>query len=216
MSKVAIIKIHPGLNMALPQLAGELSRGGHQTRLFFFKKYHIIENYLQSTYTRDNTIALHRDNEVFTDFEEEYYTLARELAQFKPDAIGLSVISMSIPESIKTTYFLRQHFNVPILWGGVGTTLQPEIAIEHADLVCIGEGEEVITEFADCLDHGADWSTIAGTWTRSADGAITKNPKRAIGSLDDIAIPDWRPANLRYIMDKRVVSHQCSSCSCIL
>ncbi len=77
--------------------------------------------------------------------------LAARLADFKPDAIGLSVITLSISEAIKTTAFLRAQFDVPILWGGVGTTLEPEIAIEHADLVCVGEGEQVIVEFADRL-----------------------------------------------------------------
>ena len=39
MSRIAIIKIHPGLNMAVPQLSGDLIRAGHKTRMFFFKTY---------------------------------------------------------------------------------------------------------------------------------------------------------------------------------
>ena len=37
MTKLAIIKIHPGLNMAVPQLSGDLTRAGHQTKMYFFK-----------------------------------------------------------------------------------------------------------------------------------------------------------------------------------
>ncbi|MBK6737037.1 MAG: B12-binding domain-containing radical SAM protein [Haliea sp.] len=134
--------------------------------------------------------------------------LASELKEFNPDAIGLSVISLSIPEAIKTTQFLRTEFDVPILWGGVGVTLQPEIAIEHADLVCIGDGEEVIIEFADCLQNNSDWTTILGTWARTPDGEIIQNAKRPIPSLDTIAIPNWEPRSLRYITGSKVVKHK--------
>jgi len=140
MSKIAIIKIHPGLNMALPQLSGDLERAGHESRMYFFKDYAVEDQYFSSSFERDGQDEF---DVVHTEFEKEYDALADELDKFGPDAIGLSVISLSIPEAIKTTQFLRTRFNLPILWGGVGVTLEPEIAIRTADLVCVGEGEEV-------------------------------------------------------------------------
>ena len=207
MSNIAIIKIHPGLNMALPQLSGDLNRAGHKTKMFFFKDYKIEEQYFNSS-QRDFTIGLDRNQEANAHFEEEYYILADELREFNPDAIGLSVISLSIPEAIKTTQFLRAHFDMPIIWGGVGATLQPEIAIEHADMVCVGEGEEVFIEFADCVQNNTDWTTILGTWARTPDGEIVQNPKRATPNLDTISIPNWDPRSLRYITGNRAVKHK--------
>ncbi|MBK6737036.1 MAG: hypothetical protein IPG64_03630 [Haliea sp.] len=48
MTKLAIIKIHPGLNMAVPQLSGDLTRAGHQTKMYFFKEYTMEEQFIKS------------------------------------------------------------------------------------------------------------------------------------------------------------------------
>jgi anaerobic magnesium-protoporphyrin IX monomethyl ester cyclase len=201
MSRVAIIKIHPGLNMALPQLAGDLKQAGHEARMYFFKDYKLEEQYFESSFSEEKTNSLQR---TYDHFEPEYDLLANELVKFKPDAIGLSVISLSIPEAIKTTQFLRSKFDLPIIWGGVGTTLQPEIAIESADMVCVGEGEGVLVEFANRLQQNIDWSSIEGTWVKTPAGEVIKNAKRPTGSLDNIAIPDWDISKMFFITANRI------------
>lgn len=185
--------------MAVPQLSGDLIREGHETRLFFFKEYKFEREYL------DPAALINRSDDVPPVITEslghDYEELASRLADFKPDAIGLSVITLSISEAIKTTAFLRTQFDVPILWGGVGTTLEPEIAIEHADLVCVGEGEQVIVEFADRLQSNTPWQDIEGTWARADDGSVVQNPKRALQDLDNISKPDWDESKMVYITD---------------
>ena len=202
MSRIAIVKIHPGLNMALPQLSGDLVQAGHETRMYFFKQYKIEEEYFNSEFSDDRNVKLEAN---YTDFEEEYQTLAAQLADFNPDVIGLSVISLSIPEAVKTTQFLRSKFNLPIIWGGVGVTLEPEIAIPHADIICVGEGEEVMVDLADRLDKGEDIKRIEGTWAKTKDGEIIKNARRPSGSLDAISIPDWNPDKMLYITSEKVL-----------
>ena len=202
MSRIAIVKIHPGLNMALPQLSGDLVQAGHETRMYFFKQYKIEEEYFNSEFSDDRNVKLEAN---YTDFEEEYQTLAAQLADFNPDVIGLSVISLSIPEAVKTTQFLRSKFNLPIIWGGVGVTLEPEIAIPHADIICVGEGEEVMVDLADRLDKGEDIKRIEGTWAKTEDGEIIKNARRPSGSLDAISIPDWNPDKMLYITSEKVL-----------
>ncbi|MFT4519687.1 MAG: radical SAM superfamily enzyme YgiQ (UPF0313 family) [Halioglobus sp.] len=205
MSRIAIIKIHPGLNMAVPQLSGDLTRAGHVTKMVFFKEYKIEDQYFKSGFFTDDPHCPETiEKQTFTDFGPEYEMLERELKKFRPDFIGLSVISLSIPEAIKTSQFLQAKFDLPIIWGGVGATLQPEICIDHCDVVCIGEGEEVMIEYADCLENDGDWTKIEGTWARTAEGEITKNPKRAAGSLDDIAIPDWDTKKMSYVVKNRI------------
>jgi len=207
-SKIALIKIHPDLNMALPQLTGDLVRAGHFARMFFFKDYNYKNEYKDSRFSQDRALDL-PTNEEF-EFGGIYEALAERLAEFNPHAIGLSVISLSVAEAVKTTAFLRSRFDLPILWGGVGTTLEPEIAIEHADVVCIGEGEEVMVEFANAIDNKPDWRsvtewlTIEGTWTRDPNGTVHKNPKRAIRDLDNIAIPDWQASKMVWITEEMV------------
>jgi radical SAM superfamily enzyme YgiQ (UPF0313 family) len=114
--------------------------------MFFFKSYKFEREYM------DSASLINRADDVAPiveiDYGDHYEARAVRLEAFKPDTLGLSVISLSISEAIKTTAFLRGRFDLPILWGGVGTILEPEVAIEHADLVCVGEGEGVMVEFA--------------------------------------------------------------------
>jgi radical SAM superfamily enzyme YgiQ (UPF0313 family) len=41
--------------------------------------------------------------------------------------------------------------DVTILWGGGHPTILPEECIKHADVICVGEGEEAIVEFMDAI-----------------------------------------------------------------
>ena len=95
-------------------------------------------------------------------YRYEFELLINELRDFSPDLIGFSLYSGIINESAQVTRKLREHFDVPIIWGGAGPTLEPELCIPHADIVCINEGEEVIVELANRIDAGLPWDDIDG------------------------------------------------------
>lgn len=101
------------------------------------------------------------------------------------------------------TAHLREHFDKPILWGGTGPTLEPDRSILHADIVCVGEGEDVILEIAERLDLKQSLDNIPGTWFRSSDGNIQKNPKRPVADLEVIAMPVWDEEHYAYINGHR-------------
>src|SRR5262249_55562650 len=88
--------------------------------------------------------------------------------------------------------------SVPVIWGGSGPTIEPDWALEHADLVCKGEGEELLVELADRLDAGADYTGLGGLWVKR-DGEIVRNPTRPLIDLEKIAIPDFTPARTVHI-----------------
>lgn len=190
--------------MAAAQLSGELERAGHVPHIYFFKEYRIEEHYVNDSYTGEYTDSLAVPRTT-TDYEPEYELLAAELRKFGPQAIGLTLHSLSLPEAIKTTRFLKDTFGVPVIWGGAGPTLEPELSIQHADLVCVGEGEEVIVEFADRLHNAQSWHDIAGTWAKAPDGEVIKNPKRTLLELDSIATPNWNRAGMTYVNDDKVL-----------
>ena len=37
---------------------------------------------------------------------------------------------------------------MPVVWGGSGPTLEPDLCIKDTDLVCVGEGEQAIVDLA--------------------------------------------------------------------
>jgi radical SAM superfamily enzyme YgiQ (UPF0313 family) len=207
MARIAIVKLFTGLNLAPAQLSGELVRAGHEPRIIYFKDHKIVpfeekDKYAVTDYpgiliAGDGSKKVWNCYNPFNDKENKF--LVDYLKDFAPDAIGLSVISGTIREASYVTNLLKQHFDVPFIWGGPGPTLEPERCIQLTDLICINEGEEVIVELANRLDKQEEITSIAGTWAKGDGDDIIKNPERPLLKLDDIAIPDWNLAHYAHI-----------------
>lgn len=54
-----------------------------------------------------------------------------------------------------TEYLKKYHVPAPIVWGGIQSTVEPEVCLEYADIVCLGEGEDALLELAGCI-----WSSL--------------------------------------------------------
>jgi len=121
---------------------------------------------------------------VATDTERRF--LAELIDQLKPDVVGMSFGTHAFPRAVEITNLIRETCpGVPIVWGGVHATVDPESSIPHADAICIGEGEEAFVEY---LAHPKR-TDIAGFWFRTPTGII-KNPLRPlIQDLDSLAWP---------------------------
>lgn len=167
LARIALIKVFPGLNMPVAHLSAELLRAGHACEVFFFKgsgfrRQDALEGYcLPDIPMRYGFISkkprglVYRYSHCYTPITGgELALLLSELERFKPDAIGMSVLSTDTSASAQVADFLRTHLPVPMIWGGYGPTFEPDRAIAHADVVCIGEGEGVILDIAQKLDRG--------------------------------------------------------------
>lgn len=215
MARIALIKLFTGLNLAPAQLSGELQRAGHDSRVIYFKDYITrdladIGSYRVTDHPGVMVLLTGKGEQkkiwnCYQDFSgQEYRLLVDEIRAFGADGIGFFVHSGIIKESAEVSARLRQDLDLPIIWGGAGPTLEPEACIQHADIVCVGEGEEVIVEFADRLQQGLPLDRIEGTWYRDAQGGVHRNPKPPNLALNDIAIPDWDTTRYVHINDDRI------------
>lgn len=87
--------------------------------------------------------------------EHEIKSTAQQVAMANPDFVGISVMT-----GIQTTHSaqLSQEIKkinkeIPIVWGGIHPSLLPQQCINenYIDYVCIGEGEDFIIDFVNCL-----------------------------------------------------------------
>ena len=212
MARVALIKLFTGLNLGVSQLSGELQRAGHDSLIVYFKDFLVVpveevHRYLVTDYA--GTLIGARGQETvwncYKPFsEEEYRLLIDALKEFDPDLIGFSLTSLPMQAGAEVTARVKQHFpDVPVIWGGSGPTLEPERSLEHADMVCVNEGEELIVELADRLDAGADYADLRDLWLKR-DGQIVKNPGRPLLDLEKVAIPDFEPTRTIHINDDQI------------
>ena len=139
----------------------------------------------------------------------------------KPDLIGLSVLSFNYPESLKIARFIKENFQIKIIFGGVHCILTPDTVIknEDVDIVCIGEGEKVLEEL---IDSNLNCKNISGIFYREKDKIIKNKKTRLIQNLDTIPFPDFTDYDIgRYfvinhrhfpIMGSRGCPYNCTFC----
>jgi radical SAM superfamily enzyme YgiQ (UPF0313 family) len=211
MARVAFIKLFTGLNLGVSQLSAELQRAGHDTRIIYFKDYVVLpeEEAEKSPQTdlcgmwiaaRARKMNINCYKPIT---EREYELLFQVLDEFRPDLIGFGLTTVPFRECGEVTRRVKERFDAPVIWGGSGATLEPERALRHADMVCVGEGEELIVELAAAIDAGADYSTLRNLWLRK-DGEIIRNPGRPLVDLEKIAIPDFDVSRCFHVDDDRL------------
>jgi len=69
------------------------------------------------------------------------------------DMVGINCFSENYHKTVILVNHIKNTMKTPVVWGGIHATLKPEECIKHADIVCIGEGEEAIVELAEKLER---------------------------------------------------------------
>jgi radical SAM superfamily enzyme YgiQ (UPF0313 family) len=211
MARVALIKLFTGLNLGVSQLSAELQRAGHESAIIYFKDYLLApqeeaHNYAQTDLcgvwiaARARKLNVNCYNAIT---EHEYELLLDLLEEFRPDLIGFSLTSVPFNECVAVTERVRRRFDVPIIWGGSGPTLEPERSLEYADMICVGEGEELIVELANAIDEGRDYSQVKSLWVKRG-GETIRNPGRPLVEIESIAIPDFEESRTFHINNDRL------------
>jgi len=159
-------------------LSSVLRRDGHRVRMVFLE-------------TDDFYGELYSDRVV-----EDVIELCRG-----SDLVGCSLMTNYHVRFADLTRRLKAVLDVPVVWGGIHPTVAPDECIAIADLICIGEAEEVLSEICARLADGRDLTGIAGTWSRDAAG-IHQNELRPLETdLDSLPFQDIDPTH-HYVHDE--------------
>lgn len=124
------------------------------------------------------------------------------ISEISPMFIGFSLMSLEYYGARDLTKYLKSNFSsTPIIWGGIHPTISPEMCLDYADYVCVGEGERTILDFANAVSQNKSVKAI-NNLCYAQDGQIKKNalyPR--IENLDEIPPYDHIPAN-SFIQEK--------------
>ncbi|MBS3088794.1 B12-binding domain-containing radical SAM protein [Candidatus Pacearchaeota archaeon] len=156
--------------------------------------------------------AGHQVNLVFMALSEDYsknYTKSEliQLAKICKDSqlIGINSFASTAHRANRIIHFLKQ-LNIPIVYGGVHATISPEDCIKHADIVCVGEGEEAIIDLVNALEKNKPIEKIKNLWIKK-ENRIVKNPIRnLIDNLDSLPFPDYK-IETHYILENKKIRH---------
>ncbi len=108
------------------------------------------------------------------------------------DLIGISLMTNNFHRALNITEYLKKHnVSAPIMWGGVHPTVAPEMCLEYADIVCVGEGEDALVELVNHMENGRPYFDTKNMWFKKSQDII-RNPLRPlIQNLDEIPFPDY-------------------------
>jgi len=131
--------------------------------------------------------------------------VAADVAAFRPDIVGFSVMSGSHPWALRMAGNLKREFGLPNVFGGAHPTFFPEL-IEERDVDCIlrGEGEDSLVDLLSCIDAKRPYDEVPNIWHKN--GRVTKNQVRSLrAELDEYPFPDRMLYNvLEGVVDRSV------------
>lgn len=172
--KITLISPYPDITcFGIRTLSAQLKRHGHKSQLIFLPDP--FGDHIRMGVPR------YRDSVL-----DEVTFLCRE-----SDLIGLTLMTNFFEGAVQITNKLKSRLRAPVIWGGVHPTIRPEESIRHADMVCIGEGEEIILELADKMSRHEDFSNIKGLWGKNRWGTVRNDLSPLPSDLNRFAFPDY-------------------------
>ena len=136
------------------------------------------------------------------DIEEKFVEI---IERFNPALVAVSAMTTNYEQSLNLVKTARACTNRPfkVIFGGVHPTLMPDDVIDEdvTDYICVGEGEEALSELCRRLDKGSDVSDIENLYIKKDEGSgkkIVKNGFRPFINLDSLPTPDLSIFDPRY------------------
>ncbi len=158
-------------------------------------------------------------------FGASFETMAREVAQEKPDLVGISsLFSPYYREVLQCAGAIKKRTNCPVVIGGSHVSAAPEMMLRHpaVDWVIRGEGEHPLVELLKAWQEGKGFERVPGLGYKK-DGRLLLNPLGAPCPIEELSIPDlldlapetyeYEKRPLCFIITSRGCPYQCSFCS---
>ncbi|KUG23989.1 radical sam domain protein [hydrocarbon metagenome] len=126
--------------------------------------------------------------------------------KLSPLFIGISLMSVEYDRAKQLTHILKSHYpSIPILWGGIHPTIAPETCVDHADIICIGEGENFIVDFADAIASKSSVETINSLAFRKNGQVIRNTLYPLITDLSALPVCEHIPKD-SYVLHKGIIT----------
>ena len=208
MSRIAIVVPYARLSFGPAYLSAVLCSRGHDVSIIYFKKYewawintveHADRRVLHTVYTLSGADRVFGYPRPHTELEAE--NLIGLLRNIAPDCVGMSFAYTSFDTAAKLTRLIQSRLSVPVIWGGIAPTSEPERSIQIADFVCTGEGETAIVDLADAISSSADTLNIPNIWARNGSNVYRNPPRPLVQDLDALPFADYSPQN-KWFIDK--------------
>ena len=119
------------------------------------------------------------NNDIRPPTQEELDLFDQCVTRLAPQIVGFGFGTPYLKTVIELTKRVRRLSDAHVIWGGVHPTIVPEDCIDHADSVCVGEGEHPLVDLAHAIRERSSPARIRNLWARE-DGRLVRNPLRPL------------------------------------
>lgn len=120
------------------------------------------------------------------------------------DVAGIGCMSVEFLGGVESAEIIRQISpKTHIIFGGQHPTIMPEQVMkkECIDSICIGEGEDIWSDFLDHNSTGESLEGIPGLWFRR-DGSVLRNlPRNSYVDVDSVPMPAYHLLDVERYFD---------------
>ena len=185
MTRVLLVTPYGFQNMGVRVLSAVLRREGFDAPILFFKGW--------------------RNNDVQPPTMRELRLFEEHVERLAPDVVGFGFGTPYLQIVTDLTRRVRRAGQAHVIWGGVHPTISPEDCIEHADSVCVGEGEYPLLDLARALASGQPFDEIPNLWVRSAHGVRRNPPRPLIVDLDELPYETASAGEMAVLEDGKLI-----------
>lgn len=185
--KVTLISPYPDITaFGIRTISAYLKSHGHETQLIF----------IPDPYGENLLFGLQRYDDRALD---GLIQLCKD-----SDLIGITLMTNFYEGAVQITNKLKSGLKAPVIWGGIHPTIRPEESLEHADIVCVGDGEDAVLELAEKIEKGESYQNVKNLWFKK-DGSLIKNPPRELShNLDIYPMPDYSTDDSHIMYEGRI------------
>lgn len=210
MSNFRVLMLYPNIQTemmpppAIALFSALLKREGFQVALFDTTNYEIETEFVDPEGTHRKLVNSERvkmanlNVRPFPILSKErkttsaYEDFRRQVESFNPDLVLVTATENMFPMAINLLGHVDD-LGIPVVFGGVFATFAPDLAMRwlEIDMLCVGEGEDVLMELCRRMSRGQDFSSIPGLWVRQKDGSVRKNRLGQRVNMDVNPLPDF-------------------------
>lgn len=116
--------------------------------------------------------------------------------------VGISLVTDDYRSAVLLTGEIKKLLNIPVIWGGAHVNVKPEESLQHADMICLGEGEEALLDLVKNYSEGKFDLSIKNVWFRTEDGIVRNELRNLEENLDKYPFPDF-DLTTQFVMNEK-------------
>lgn len=117
--------------------------------------------------------------------------------------VGITLVTDDYYKAVTLTKAIKQCLGISVIWGGAHPSIMPEECLRHADMVCVGEGEEALLELVQTVNCNVKPPVSIKNIYFKVNNEIVRNELRNLEEdLDKYPFPDFELSTQFFITEK--------------